>query len=155
MEPLYNGHLWGPTFHPLQRGVPNSGASGIFPVGMVLRNPAVEYNVAAFSELSFAARCMLFCLQLTRSCSQACLLPSTSEYFNKTTPHENDLNDVYYCDGYIAWLGLTWLTAVAMPPCNCICSSFPSGGCCWRVCLMLLILSCIPRMATSSGLSSI
>ena len=25
-------------------------------VGMVLRNPAVEYNVAAFSELSFAAR---------------------------------------------------------------------------------------------------
>ena len=47
VEPLYNGHLWGPRFCP--------GASGIFPVGVVLRNPAVEYNVAAFSELSFAA----------------------------------------------------------------------------------------------------
>ena len=35
--------------------VPNSGTSGIFPVGVVLRNPAVEYNVAAFSKLSFAA----------------------------------------------------------------------------------------------------
>ena len=31
-------------------------ASGIFPVGVVLRNPAVECNVAMFSELSFAAR---------------------------------------------------------------------------------------------------
>ena len=56
VEPLYNGHLWGSTFRPLKRGVPNSGASGIFPVGVVLRNPAVEYNVAAFSELSYAAR---------------------------------------------------------------------------------------------------
>ena len=35
---------------------PNSGASGIFPVGMVLRNPVVEYYVAAFSELFFATR---------------------------------------------------------------------------------------------------
>ena len=33
---------------------PNTGAYSIFPAGMVLRNPAVEYNVAAFSELSFA-----------------------------------------------------------------------------------------------------
>ena len=56
VEPLYNGHLWGTTFCPLERGVPNSWSSGIFPVGVVLRNPAVEYNVAAFSELSFAAR---------------------------------------------------------------------------------------------------
>ena len=32
------------------------GLLGIFPVGVVLRNPAVEYNVAAFSELSFAVR---------------------------------------------------------------------------------------------------
>ena len=32
----------------------NSGASGTFPVGVVLRNLAVEYNVAVFSELSFA-----------------------------------------------------------------------------------------------------
>ena len=56
VEPLYNGHHWDPTFCPLQRGVPNSGASVIFPVGVVLRNPAVEYNVAAFSELSFAVR---------------------------------------------------------------------------------------------------
>ena len=31
------------------------GGSGIFPVGVVLRNPAVEFNVAAFSELFFAA----------------------------------------------------------------------------------------------------
>ena len=28
----------------------------MFPVGVVLRNPAVEYNVAAFSELSFSVR---------------------------------------------------------------------------------------------------
>ena len=54
MEPLYNGHHWGPTFCPLERGVPNSGAFGIYPVGVVLRNPAA--NMAAFSELSFAAR---------------------------------------------------------------------------------------------------
>ena len=32
-----------------------TGASGIFPVGVVLHNLAVEYNVAVFSELSFAA----------------------------------------------------------------------------------------------------
>ena len=51
MEPLYNGHHWDPTFCPVLRGVPNSGASGIFLVGVVLRNPAVEYNMAAFSEL--------------------------------------------------------------------------------------------------------
>ena len=49
MEPLYNGHHWGTTFCPLLRGVPNSGASGILPVGVVLRNSAVEYNVAAVS----------------------------------------------------------------------------------------------------------
>ena len=30
--------------------------TGIFPVGVVLRNPAVEYNMTAFSELSFAVR---------------------------------------------------------------------------------------------------
>ena len=40
-------------FVPYSGGIPNSGASGIFPVGVVLHNPAVEYNVAAFSELSF------------------------------------------------------------------------------------------------------
>ena len=28
----------------------------MFPVGVLLRNSAVEYNVAAFSELSFAIR---------------------------------------------------------------------------------------------------
>ena len=28
----------------------------MFPVGAVLRNPAVEYNVAVFSEPSFAVR---------------------------------------------------------------------------------------------------
>ena len=31
----------------------NSGASGTFLVSVVLRNPAVEYDVAVFSELSF------------------------------------------------------------------------------------------------------
>ena len=56
VEPLYNGYHWEPTFCLLQRDVPNSGASGIFPVGMVLCNPAVEYNMAAFSELSFPVR---------------------------------------------------------------------------------------------------
>ena len=34
----------------LTQGLP----SGIFPVGVVPHNPAVEYNVAAFSELFFA-----------------------------------------------------------------------------------------------------
>ena len=33
-------------------GVPNSGASGIFLVGVVLRNQAVEHNVATFFEHS-------------------------------------------------------------------------------------------------------
>ena len=33
---------------------PYPGASGIFSVGVVLLNRAVEYNVAVFSELSFA-----------------------------------------------------------------------------------------------------
>ena len=56
MEPLYNGHHWDPTFCPLQRGVPNSGASGIFPVGVVLRNLAIEYKVVTISEFSFAVR---------------------------------------------------------------------------------------------------
>ena len=55
VEPLYNGHLWGLTFCPLWQGVPNSGAFGILPIGVVLSNPAVEYNMAAFSEFSFAA----------------------------------------------------------------------------------------------------
>ena len=32
------------------------GASGIFPVGVVLHNQAVEHNVAGFLELSFAIR---------------------------------------------------------------------------------------------------
>ena len=34
----------------------NSGASGIFPPGVVLCNQAIEHNVAMFSELSFAVR---------------------------------------------------------------------------------------------------
>ena len=52
VEPLNNGHHWEPTICPLQRGVPNSGASGIFPVGILLRNRAVEHNVDTFPELS-------------------------------------------------------------------------------------------------------
>ena len=35
VESLYSGHHWEPTFCPLQRGVPNSGASNIFPIGVV------------------------------------------------------------------------------------------------------------------------
>ena len=54
MEHLYSGHHWELRFCPLQRDVSNPGASGIFPVSMVLRNQAVEYNMAMFSELSTA-----------------------------------------------------------------------------------------------------
>ena len=37
--------------------IANSGASGIITSGRRgMRNPAVEYNVAAFSELSFVVR---------------------------------------------------------------------------------------------------
>ena len=50
MEPLYNEYHWEPI------GVPKTGASGVFPVGVVLSNRAVDHNVAAFSELSFAVR---------------------------------------------------------------------------------------------------
>ena len=53
---LYSGHHWEPTLCPLQRDVPNSGGLGVFPAGEVLRNQAIEHNVAAFSELSFALR---------------------------------------------------------------------------------------------------
>lgn len=49
----------------------------------------------------------------------------------------------------------TWLTAVAIPPCNCIWSNFPSGGYCSRVLRKLWILSCMPMMATSSGVKLI
>ena len=56
VKPLYSGHHWDEQFCPLYRGVPNSAASGVFLVGMVLRNRAVvnEHNVATFSELSLA-----------------------------------------------------------------------------------------------------
>ena len=51
MDTVGNQH-----FDPNSGGVPNSGASGIFPIGVVLCNGAVEHNVAVFLELSFAAR---------------------------------------------------------------------------------------------------
>ena len=35
VEPLNNGHHWEPKFCPLWRGVPSSGISSIFPVGVV------------------------------------------------------------------------------------------------------------------------
>ena len=38
----------------------NSEASSIFLVGVVLRNLAVEYNVAAFSELSTVVRVTVY-----------------------------------------------------------------------------------------------
>ena len=56
VEPLYNRHNWDPTFCPVYIARCNSGASGIFLVGVVLHNPAVEYNVAAFSELSLPGK---------------------------------------------------------------------------------------------------
>ena len=52
MEPLYSGHHWEPTFCSLYKVVPNSGASDIFPVGVVLCKLAVNHNVTVFSELS-------------------------------------------------------------------------------------------------------
>ena len=56
MEPLYNGHHWDPHHFVRYSEVSLTRTSGIFPIGMVLRNPAVEYNMAAFSELSSAVR---------------------------------------------------------------------------------------------------
>ena len=50
VEPLFSGDHWESTFCPLQRGVPNSGASSRHGI----HNWAFEHNVAAFSELSFA-----------------------------------------------------------------------------------------------------
>ena len=49
MQPPYNGAIG------IQHFVRYNEVS-LIPVGVVLRNPAVEYNVAAFSELSFAVR---------------------------------------------------------------------------------------------------
>ena len=42
VEPLYNGHHWEPTFCPLYQGVHNSGASSIFPVGVVCKSGEQE-----------------------------------------------------------------------------------------------------------------
>ena len=52
VEPLFSGDHWESTFCPLQRGVANSGASS----RRGIHSWAVEHNVAAFSELSFAVR---------------------------------------------------------------------------------------------------
>ena len=56
MEPLYNGHHWGPTFSKvsLTQGLLVyfwyiSGRHG-------MHDPVVEHNAAVFSELSFAVR---------------------------------------------------------------------------------------------------
>ena len=43
-------------FDPNSGGVPNSGASGIIPIGVVLCNGAVEHDVAVFLELFLATR---------------------------------------------------------------------------------------------------
>ena len=48
MEPLYTGHQ---QFVPYSELSIISGASSIFPVGMVVCNWDVEYNLATFSEL--------------------------------------------------------------------------------------------------------
>ena len=37
VETLCSGHHWEQQFQSLEQGVPNSGASGILPVGVVLR----------------------------------------------------------------------------------------------------------------------
>ena len=51
---LYSGHHWEPTF--CEVSLTQGLNSCIFTVGVVLRNWAVEHNVAAFSELTFAVR---------------------------------------------------------------------------------------------------
>jgi len=51
VDHLYSGLHWEPTFVPYSEV---SGASGIFLVGVVLRNQAVEHSMATFSELSLA-----------------------------------------------------------------------------------------------------
>ena len=63
--PLHLFLQWNPSItdtigeqhlHRYSKVFPTQGLlHDIFPVGVVLRNPAVEYSVAAFSELSFAA----------------------------------------------------------------------------------------------------
>ena len=59
MEHLYIGHHWEPTFCPLYRGVPNSEAFTIFPVGMALRNCAVEHDVQCGCVLRVFLCCTL------------------------------------------------------------------------------------------------
>ena len=54
VETLYNEHHWVPTFCPLWQGLPNSGASSIFPVGMVCAI-GLLINVAMFT-LVYAGR---------------------------------------------------------------------------------------------------
>ena len=53
VEPLYT---FGDQHFVPYSEVSHSGASGIFPGRHGMRNPAVEYNMDAFSELSFAVR---------------------------------------------------------------------------------------------------
>ena len=48
VEPLHNGHHW--HFVHYSKVVSNSGVFSIFLVGVVLRNLAVEYNMAAFQS---------------------------------------------------------------------------------------------------------
>ena len=48
MELFYNGHHWEQKFC---LGIPNSGASDIFPVSVVC---VIDHDVAVFLELSFA-----------------------------------------------------------------------------------------------------
>ena len=57
-------------------------------------------------------------------------------------------------DGDMVKLQLTWLTAVAIPPCNCICRSFGSQGSLLRTFLSSPILAVMLMMATSRGSSS-
>ena len=55
MVPQYSVYTYGGHQHFVPYSeVSLTRAAGIFPVGMVLHNRAVEHNVAAFSELSFA-----------------------------------------------------------------------------------------------------
>ena len=57
VETLYSRHYWpGTNILVLYSEVSLTQyiTSGIFPAGVVLRNQAVEHNVATFSELSLA-----------------------------------------------------------------------------------------------------
>ena len=49
-DTLYRRYSWDQQFCPVYQGVPNSGSSVIFLVGVVLRNWAVKHNGGSLSS---------------------------------------------------------------------------------------------------------